>query len=207
MIGKFFLLAYTFGPAAAIPYAMSSMAHVNLLLIFLVLLIAYTAPLPIIFLILDKFHYSSVAKKSVFQRLIGKQVEAAKDQKMMNNVYKSFVETWGYKGFYMALFTMTFAFGFLWSALIAYLLKLPRVRSYVAIGFGNLVGTLFWIFISVQTKAFIKPKWVIIIVILATVTLFLYGEIRERKVLKKIAEANKDTLSKIQETAEKQLKI
>lgn len=203
MIGKFLLLAYTFGPAAAIPYAMSSMSHINLFWIFLALFLAYTAPLPLVFFILDKFHYPSVAKKNVFQKMLGKQVKAAKDQKMMNDIYNSFIETWGYKGFYFGLFTLTFAFGFLWSTLIAYLLKLPRLRSYIAIGFGNLVGTLFWIFISIQTKAFIKPKWVIIIVILATVTLFLYGEIRERKVLKKVAEANKNTLSKLQETAEK----
>lgn len=197
MLGEFFLLAYTLGPAAAIPYAIDLM---NPGILFLTLFIAYTAPLPLLFLVLDRLNYRKSAEKHVLRRIAEKPIREAKGRSNMHKIYESFVNKGGYMGHFLGLATLAFAFGFLWAALIAYVMKLPRFRSYIAIGFGNIAGLLFWIFITVQTKAFINPKWVIIIVLLVTLALFLYGEIRERKILKKIKEKNKDLLSKITET-------
>ncbi len=194
MIGRFLLLAYTVGPAAAIPYAST---HISMHWIFLSLFIAYTAPLPLLFFILDRFHYPSATKKHLIHRMIGKPVKKVKDKNLMNKIYCSFEGKWGYLGHYFGLGSLAFAFGFLWVAILAYVLKLPRTRSYLAIGIGNIIGLIFWIFIIVQTKGFIKPKRVIIIVLLVTFLLFLYGEARKRKILKKLKNTNKEILSRI----------
>lgn len=196
MWGKFFLLTYTLGPAAAIPYAIG---EINLSLVLTILFISYTAPLPIMFFILDKLHYETSAKQHILKKILHHPVKKAKDKKVMNRIYNSFVGKWGYIGHYLGIFTLAIAFGFLWAAIIAYLMKLPRLRSYIAIGLGNLVGILLWTFTIVQTKGFIKPKWVIITVLLVTFTLFLYGEIHEIKILRKIKQKQKELLSKLKD--------
>ncbi len=194
MWSKFFLLTYTLGPAATIPYATSFLA---MHWIFIILFIAYTAPLPFLFMLMDKFHYKTSAEERLLSKLIGHPVKKAKDKEIMNKVYCSFVKRGGYLGHYIGVFAVAFTFGFLWAAVISYIMKLPRIRSFVSIGLGNIAGILFWIWIITQTKGFINPKWVIIIVLLTAFTFFLYGEIRERKVLEKIKEKHDSLLSKI----------
>jgi len=102
---------------------------------------------------------------------------------MADNIVNEFYKQWGDLGFYVSIAFLSFAFGFLWAAVIAYMMKLRRKAAYIAIAIGNIAGLIFWFLVAQGVLGFVDPLVFMLFVLFMSLNFFVYGEFRERSVL------------------------
>ena len=180
-IAEFFMLAMTFGPAAAIPYGLG---FIDPTIIFITLLICYTLPVPAILHILEKFE----KKEDYDNRIINEAVFLTKKQifdlrKMSDQVTKVFHDWWGDLGYDLALAFLSFVMGFLWGAFIAFIMRIPKRRAYIAIFFGNIFGLIFWFAVAIGTIEIFDTSFFIIFIMFMTFYSYVYGRLREKRII------------------------
>jgi hypothetical protein len=185
-VAEFFILIFTLGPAAAIPYGLTFLPAE---LIFIILLFCYTVPVPVILYVLKKFE----EKEDYKNRIINEAVFLTKKQlfelrKISDQITKMFSDWWGDLGYDLALAFASFALGFLWGAFFAFLMRLPTRRAYFAIFFGNIFGLVFWFAISISTFNLVGPEFFIIFALFLSLYFYLYGKMREKRILPIIVE-------------------
>ena len=181
---QFFLLVFTLGPAAAIPYGMT---FLNSTLMFLVLIVCYTLPVPVILYVLDRFeekedYKNRIINEAVFQTK--KQIYEAK--KISDQITKTFIDWWGDLGYDLSLAFISYALGFIIAAFVAFFMKLPRPRAYFAIFFGNLFGLVFWFAISIGTITIVRPEFFMIFALFLAFYFYIYGKAREKRVVRDV---------------------
>lgn len=188
---EFFILTFTFGPAAAVPYGLT---FLDPGVIFVTLLFCYTIPVPVILYILTAFE----RKEDYQNRIINEAVFLTKKQlfelrKISDSVTKVFYEWWGDLGYDLALAFLSFALGFLWGTFLAFLMKLPKARAYIAVFFGNLFGLVFWFAVAMGTIDIVDSSFFIIFFLFLSVYFYLYGKAREKRILPIIVERIRDS--------------
>ena len=183
---EFFILTFTFGPAAAVPYGLT---FLNPGVIFVTLLFCYTIPVPIILYILTAFEQ----KEDYKNRIINEAVFLTKKQlfelrKIADSVTKVFYDWWGDLGYDLALAFLSFVLGFLWGTFLAFLMKLPKTRAYIAIFFGNLFGLIFWFAVAVGTINIVDSSFFVIFFLFLSLYSYVYGKAREKRIIPIIVE-------------------
>jgi hypothetical protein len=194
-LAEFFILTFTFGPAAAIPYGLT---FLDPTVIFVTLLFCYTIPVPIILYVLTAFEQ----KEDYKNRIINEAVFLTKKQlfelrKISDSVTKVFYDWWGDFGYDVALAFLSFALGFLWGTFLAFLMRLPKKRAYVAVFFGNLFGLIFWFAVAVGTISIVDSSFFIIFFLFVSLYAYLYGKAREKRILPIIVERVEKGLRKM----------
>jgi uncharacterized membrane protein len=183
---EFFILTFTFGPAAAVPYGLT---FLNPGVIFVTLLFCYTIPVPIILYILTAFEQ----KEDYKNRIINEAVFLTKKQlfelrKISDSVTKVFYEWWGDLGYDIALAFLSFVLGFLWGTFLAFLMRLPKTRAYIAVFYGNLFGLIFWFAVAIGTIKMVDSSFFVIFFLFVSLYSYLYGKAREKRILPIIVE-------------------
>jgi len=183
---EFFILTFTFGPAAAVPYGLT---FLNPGVIFVTLLFCYTIPVPIILYILTAFEQ----KEDYRNRIINEAVFLTKKQlfelrKISDSVTKVFYDWWGDLGYDIALAFLSFVLGFLWGTFLAFLMRLPKTRAYIAIFYGNLFGLIFWFAVAIGTIKMVDSSFFVIFFLFVSLYSYLYGKAREKRILPIIVE-------------------
>jgi len=183
---EFFILTFTFGPAAAVPYGLT---FLNPGVIFVTLLFCYTIPVPIILYILTAFEQ----KEDYRNRIINEAVFLTKKQlfelrKISDSVTKVFYEWWGDLGYDIALAFLSFVLGFLWGTFLAFLMRLPKTRAYIAVFYGNLFGLIFWFAVAIGTIKIVDSSFFVIFFLFVSLYSYVYGKAREKRILPIIVE-------------------
>ena len=183
---EFFILTFTFGPAAAVPYGLT---FLDPGIIFVTLLFCYTIPVPIILYILTAFEQ----KEDYKNRIINEAVFLTKKQlfelrKISDSVTRVFYEWWGDLGYDIALAFLSFVLGFLWGTFLAFLMKLPKTRAYIAVFYGNLFGLIFWFAVAIGTIKIVDSSFFVIFFLFVSLYSYLYGKAREKRILPIIVE-------------------
>ena len=183
---EFFILTFTFGPAAAVPYGLT---FLNPGVIFVTLLFCYTIPVPIILYILTAFEQ----KEDYKNRIINEAVFLTKKQlfelrKISDSVTRVFYEWWGDLGYDIALAFLSFVLGFLWGTFLAFLMRLPKTRAYIAVFYGNLFGLIFWFAVAIGTIKMVDSSFFVIFFLFVSLYSYLYGKAREKRILPIIVE-------------------
>lgn len=180
----FIALAFTGGPAVAIPYALSDMPVGA---IFLTLLLCYTLPLPLLFYVFGFFEGRDDYKIRLLNKIVSlTKGEIRRFTRSADRVVEKLVQKWGGMGYYVSFIFLSFAVGFLWAALIAHLLRVPRQRAYTAIAFGALLGLLFWFLVVLWSIEFVNVYFFVILVLCLAGVSFIYGHLHEIKTLREI---------------------
>jgi hypothetical protein len=183
---EFFILTFTFGPAAAVPYGLT---FLDPGVIFVTLLFCYTIPVPVILYILTAFEQ----KEDYKNRIINEAVFLTKKQlfelrKISDSVTRVFYEWWGDLGYDLALAFLSFVLGFLWGTFLAFLMKLPKTRAYIAVFYGNLFGLIFWFAVAIGTINIVDSSFFAIFFLFVSLYSYLYGKAREKRILPIIVE-------------------
>jgi uncharacterized membrane protein len=183
---EFFILTFTFGPAAAVPYGLT---FIDPGVIFVTLLFCYTIPVPVILYILTAFEQ----KEDYKNRIINEAVFLTKKQlfelrKISDSVTKVFYDWWGDLGYDIALAFLSFVLGFLWGTFLAFLMRLPKTRAYIAVFFGNLFGLIFWFAVAIGTIKIVDSSFFVIFFLFVSLYSYLYGKAREKRILPIIVE-------------------
>jgi len=183
---EFFVLTFTFGPAAAVPYGLT---FLDPGVIFATLLFCYTIPVPMILYILTAFEQ----KEDYKNRIINEAVFLTKKQlfelrKISDSVTKVFYEWWGDLGYDLALAFLSFVLGFLWGTFLAFLMRLPKKRAYIAIFFGNLFGLIFWFAVAIGTIRIVDSSFFVIFFLFVSLYAYIYGKTREKRIIPIIVE-------------------
>jgi hypothetical protein len=182
---NFILLAYLFGPVAAIPYALNVL-HLSAVLVYLCLSVVYIAPLPVIFWALEYGgHYRKYYTEGIFRKF--SKITNKKAADVINfgdEIQEAFEERLGQLGFYLALSVLTFLVGIFWAVLFAYVLKIKRTGAIMFIALGVVIGDAFWLIVTLNLMQ--KTPFEILFVILL-VLLLLYGRKREKDAIKWVA--------------------
>jgi uncharacterized membrane protein len=188
---SFFVLVYTFGPAAAIPYGLAFMPGE---LILVVLFFCYALPVPALLYMLNKLEFKNDYENKLMNEVVSiTRKQIAGFRKMSNQIIETFIDWWGDLGYDIALVFISFALGFIIASIAAFLIKLPRKRAYVAIFCGNLVGLLFWYAVSVgMLEIGVDSTFFIILSLFLAITFYLYGQAREKRILRDIVKALTD---------------
>jgi len=178
---EFFILTFTFGPAAAVPYGLT---FLNPGVIFVTLLFCYTIPVPIILYILTAFEQ----KEDYKNRIINEAVFLTKKQlfelrKISDSVTRVFYEWWGDLGYDIALAFLSFVLGFLWGTFLAFLMRLPKTRAYIAVFYGNLFGLIFWFAVAIGTIKIVDSSFFVIFFLFVSLYSYLYGKAREKRII------------------------
>ena len=183
---EFFILTFTFGPAAAVPYGLT---FIDPGVIFVTLLFCYTIPVPVILYILTAFEQ----KEDYKNRIINEAVFLTKKQlfelrKISDSVTRVFYEWWGDLGYDIALAFLSFVLGFLWGTFLAFLMRLPKTRAYIAVFYGNLFGLIFWFAVAIGTIKMVDSSFFVIFFLFVSLYSYLYGKAREKRILPIIVE-------------------
>jgi len=178
---EFFILTFTFGPAAAVPYGLT---FLDPGVIFVTLLFCYTIPVPIILYILTAFEQ----KEDYKNRIINEAVFLTKKQlfelrKISDSVTRVFYEWWGDLGYDIALAFLSFVLGFLWGTFLAFLMRLPKTRAYIAVFYGNLFGLIFWFAVAIGTIKIVDSSFFVIFFLFVSLYSYLYGKAREKRII------------------------
>ena len=178
---EFFILTFTFGPAAAVPYGLT---FIDPGVIFVTLLFCYTIPVPVILYILTAFEQ----KEDYKNRIINEAVFLTKKQlfelrKISDSVTRVFYEWWGDLGYDIALAFLSFVLGFLWGTFLAFLMRLPKTRAYIAVFYGNLFGLIFWFAVAIGTIKIVDSSFFVIFFLFVSLYSYLYGKAREKRII------------------------
>jgi uncharacterized membrane protein len=192
---EFFILTFTFGPAAAVPYGLT---FIDPGVIFVTLLFCYTIPVPVILYILTAFEQ----KEDYKNRIINEAVFLTKKQlfelrKISDSVTKVFYDWWGDLGYDIALAFLSFVLGFLWGTFLAFLMRLPKTRAYIAVFFGNLFGLIFWFAVAIGTIKIVDSSFFVIFFLFVSLYSYLYGKAREKRILPIIVEMIRKSRKKV----------
>ncbi len=176
---KFLALAYTLGPAYAIPYATGFMSFHE---IILSLIILYSIPLPLIFLILQKKPNNRLTRGF----LVIVKIPYKVTKKTAENITQLFEQKMGYHGYYASLIFISFSLGFLWAAVIAYLMNFHRKAAYLCILTGTIIGLLFWSAVTYFSLKIVSPTTLICIFLLISFLSFINSWMKEKEVIKTV---------------------
>jgi uncharacterized membrane protein len=181
----FIVLAYLFGPGAAVPYGIYDLG-LDPLTVFTYLTIMYLAPMPLFFWLFEsEAYYRRLYRGSILQKFSRITKKQIKDLTALGDeIQEKFEERLGHLGFYLAISVFTFLFGVFWAALFAYLLKVERRKAVLSISAGVLVCNSFWLLIS-YVWPLKTPLELAAFVLLFS--LLIYGRDREIRVMKKVA--------------------
>jgi len=183
---NFILLAYLFGPVAAIPYALNVL-HLSAVLVYLCLSVVYIAPLPVIFWALEYGgHYRKYYTEGIFRKF--SKITNKKAADVINfgdEIQEAFEERLGQLGFYLALSVLTFLVGIFWAVLFAYVLKIKRTGAIMFIALGVVIGDAFWLIVTLNLMQMKTPFEILFVILL--VLLLLYGRKREKDAIKWVA--------------------
>lgn len=175
---NYLLLAYLFGPVAAIPYALNVM-DLSPELVYVSLTAIYIAPLPAIFYALEYGgHYRRRYSKGLFRnfsRITKKKIEEVIS--FGDEIQDAFEHRLGHLGFYLALSVLTFLVGIFWAVLFAYALKIKKTHAILFISLGVVVGDAFWLMVTVSLLPMTTPFEVLSVLLLFS--LIVYGRKRE----------------------------
>jgi len=181
---KLLAIAYSIGPLGALSYGIKYLEITQLILL---LFISYTLPLPLIFYVFGKTQKESNSLLiKTFTKITNTPISMM--EKMTSAIVKKFRDKWGHFGYYLSLTFLSFAFGFLWASILAYLFGFERKRAYVAITLGTAIGLIFWSGIFYFSIKFITAEVVMIIALSASGASLLSGKIHEKRVLYEIKE-------------------
>lgn len=183
---EFFALVYTFGPAAAIPYGLT---FLDAWAIFFTLLICYMLPVPLLLHVLRKID----EKEDYKNRVINEAVFLTKKQifeirKISDQITRVFIEWWGDLGYNLALAFIAFSVGFIWAAVAAFIMKIPRKKAYMSIFFGTFAGLVFWFTVAITTIDVVSPLFFIILMLFFSLYSFIYAKMREKRIIPIIIE-------------------
>ena len=180
---NFILLAYLFGPVAAIPYALNVL-HLTPAWVYVCLSLVYIAPLPIIFWALEygghyrKYYAQGIFRK--FSKITNKKI--ADVIAFGDEIQEAFEQRLGHLGFYLALSVLTFLVGIFWAVLFAYLLKIKRTGAIFFIALGVVIGDAFWLIVTTNLLPMRTPLEVLSVLLLFS--LLIYGRKREMDAIK-----------------------
>jgi uncharacterized membrane protein len=181
---EFLVYAFTAGPAVAMPYGLQMMPWDEVLVS---LILCYSLPMPLIFYLFRFFEKREDYKNRYVNRLMSlSKKEARSFARKMKNVMNSFLKNYGELGYEISLAFLAFAFGFIWAALVAYLLRLPKLRATFTIFAGVMAGLIFWYLVIKYSLHFLQPTTVTAVMLACAGIFFVYGYIRETSVLWKI---------------------
>jgi hypothetical protein len=183
---NFILLAYLFGPVAAIPYALNIL-HLTPAWVYIYLSAIYIAPLPIIFWALEYGgHYRKYYAQGIFlkfSKITNKKI--ADVVAFGDEIQEAFEQRLGHLGFYLALSVLTFLSGIFWAVLFAYILKIKRTGAIFYIAVGVVIGDAFWLIVTMNLMAMRTPLEVLFVLLLFS--LLVYGRKREMDAIKWVA--------------------
>ena len=172
-------IAYSAGPLGAFAYGSK---YFEISQLIFILFLSYTLPLPLVFYIFGKTqHESNNIIIKTFVKVTNTPVEAM--QKITKVIIEKFRNKWGHFGYYMSLAFLSFVFGFLWAAILAYLFGFERKRAYASIAIGTIMGLAFWSGVFYLSIKFITAELVFIIVLSASGASLLAGKVHEKQVL------------------------
>ncbi len=179
---NFILLAYLFGPVAAIPYALNNL-QLTPEWVYIYLSVLYIAPLPIIFWAFEYGgHYRKHYAEGIFRkfsRITNKKI--AEVISFGDEIQTAFEQRLGHLGFYLALSVLTFLLGIFWAALFAYALKIKRTGAIMFIALGVAAGDAFWLLVTLNLLPMKTPFEVLSVLLI--VSLLVYGRKREMDAL------------------------
>ena len=182
----FILLAYLFGPVAAIPYALNVL-HLTPAWVYIYLSAVYIAPLPVIFWALEYGgHYRKYYAQGIFRKF--SKITHKKAADIINfgdEIQEAFEQRLGHLGFYLALSVLTFLSGIFWAVLFAYVLKIKRTGAILFIAIGVVIGDAFWLIVTLNLMQMRTPLEILTLVLL--VFLLIYGRKREMDAIRWVA--------------------
>jgi hypothetical protein len=182
----FLAIALTLGPAVAIPYGLGFMSAVE---IYVTLFLLYMLPLPPLFYIMGKIEGRDDYRNIVLNHFVGfAKRQAKKVARSYDAVFRLFNKRYGDLGYELSVGLVAFSVGVIWASAFAFIMRLPRRRAYVAIGGGTLAGLLFWMFVTLQSVAFVDAQFFAILVLILAGEFYFYGRYRERQMLRACAE-------------------
>ena len=184
---NFILLAYIFGPVAAIPYGLNIL-HLSAVWVYICLLVVYIAPLPVIFQVLEYGgHYRKYYTEGIFHKFSKiTNKKAAEVISFGDEIQEAFEQRLGQLGFYLALSVLTLLVGIFWAVLFAYVLKIKRTGAILFIALGVVIGDALWLLVTLNVMQMSTPLEVLCVLLL--VFLILYGRKREKDVIKWVAD-------------------
>jgi uncharacterized membrane protein len=180
---NFIILAYLFGPVAAIPYALNEL-HLSPVLVYIYLSAVYIAPLPVIFWVYEYGgHYRRKYSEGIFRKfskITNKKI--ADVVSFGDEIQEAFEQRLGHLGFYLALSVLTFLMGIFWAVLFAYILKIKRTGAIFFIALGVVIGDAFWLIVTMNLLPMRTPLEVLFVMLLFS--LIVYGRKREMDAIK-----------------------
>jgi len=179
----FVLLAYLFGPVAAIPYGLYNLG-LDPVSIYVYLSLVYVLPVPMIFWFFEfAGSYRKFYSLSFFRKFAKVTKRSVKDVLSVGDeLQEEFEQRLGHLGFYLAISVFTFLFGIFWASLFAYVLKVKKARAILSIAAGVLVGDAFWLLVTLEMLPLKTPLEVLSILVL--ISLVIYGRKREAEVIR-----------------------
>jgi len=178
------LLAYTLGPALAIPYGLRVLL-LSPIQLFLLLTAIYIIPLPLIFKLIEFGGYHERLYRGriyeIFSRVTNKQVREITN--IGDEIILAFENRLGYIGFYLAISIFTFLFGIFWASFFSYLLKVKRKRAITSIAIGVILGNIFWISVIYYSLPMLSTELILLLLIIC---LLIYGRKREMRVVREM---------------------
>jgi hypothetical protein len=179
----FILLAYLFGPVAAIPYALNAL-HLTPGWVYVYLSVIYIAPLPVIFWALEYGgHYRKYYSQGIFRKFSRITKKRTADvMSFGDEIQGAFEQRLGQLGFYLALSVLTFLVGIFWAVLFAYILKIKRTGAIFFIAVGVVIGDAFWLIVTMNLLPMRTPLEVLSVLLLFS--LLVYGRKREMDAIK-----------------------
>jgi hypothetical protein len=183
---NFILLAYLFGPIAAIPYGLNVL-HLSPAWVYVCLSFVYIAPLPIIFWALEYGgHYRKYYAEGIFRKFSKITNKKAADViSFGDEIQEAFEQRLGHLGFYLAISVLTLLVGIFWAVLFAYALKIKRTGAILFIALGVVIGDAFWLIVTLNLLQMRTPLEVLSVLLL--VFLLIYGRKREMDAIKWVA--------------------
>jgi uncharacterized membrane protein len=183
----FWIISIFLGPGLAISYGLEN-PFFNPAAHLLGLIIVQTASIAAMYMILHVLPTNVRFSNKVLEKVM-KQAHDTKDDviHVLHNATGLFKKNFGDLGFYMALAFISFAYGVYIASIVAYLLKVRLKRAMISIATGGAFAVVFWYFLALGYIPFITPVTVFITVTAISAAFMVYGEIREKRVIRNMA--------------------
>jgi len=181
-----YLLLGLLGPVVAIPYGLRNFSPA---FVFISLSLMYVLSIPIIFLILQRIRLNILHKNKLLDKValtMEKKREELIDK--MEYIAEIFHKNFGEIGFQIGIVTFSFIFGPYWAALIAFTLRVDITRATMSIGAGSILSLIFWWYIIEYSSRTIDPMLFTLFFLFITIMMFIYGEIKENRAIKRVVD-------------------
>jgi MFS family permease len=183
---EFIILSYLFGPAVAIPFAWDILP---IWAVFLFILASHLIVLPLFFAIFSLAGYKDMGKRRVVRRIssgMNREIEEVRENTV--EILELFTKRYsGFLGYYLAIVFISFSLGFGWAAVLAFSLKLPRLRSYIAILSGTILSFVFWYLVFLNSIQFIGARVMMLFGVMVGILLLFYGNVKENEAVENVA--------------------